>query len=173
MGNKSFPGYMVPTSSTYSMWTYNYSTNDYPWTQHDIGQPWMPNHGAGAEAIDQKLGFYLNGQIDFGTSSKTVDKMRNDTDYLPVDGMIVIDFNDHSSKNISTSSIRGNAPRVGGTMEYLAPVGGSGVLVALGGQINQQHDPWANALKGQLVRCMQTAPVAFLLTALIDRFFCR
>jgi hypothetical protein len=152
MQNQSFPTFTRPDASTYPLWTYNHRNPDSPWKQYDIGQPWMANHGAAAEAIDQGLGFYLNGQIDWGTSSSTLNNLQATTDYRPLDGMLVIDFHDYTSNNISTSDVRGGAPRVGGSMEYLASVGGMGVLVALGGQLT--HDePWANlsAADGKLV----------------------
>jgi hypothetical protein len=150
MGNDSFATWSEPESSQYPLWTYDYNTSSYPWSQYDISTTWKPNNGAGAEAIDQGLGFYLNGQIDKGTSSKTSDKLEAEVAFVPLDGMIVIDFYDFSSRNISTSSIRGGAPRVGGTMEYFSPVGENGVLVALGGQINRER-PVANLTEGELV----------------------
>jgi hypothetical protein len=149
LGNLSWPGYVDPQSSAYAIWAYDANATGYPWTQHDIAQPWRPNHGAATEATDQGLGFYLNGQIDEGTSANTLHKIGADQ-YGPLDGMLVINFYNYTSNNISTSSIRGNAPRVGGTMEYIAPIGGRGILVALGGQINQEK-PWANVSEGQLV----------------------
>lgn len=150
MGNRSFPTFSVPESSQYPLWTYDYNTSDYPWSQYDISTAWKPNHGAATEAIDKGLGFYLNGQIDGGTSSSTLNKVGPEGDFMPVDGMIVINFYDYSSRNVSTSSIRGSAPRIGGTMEYFSPVGESGVLVALGGQINRER-PVANMSEGELV----------------------
>lgn len=110
----------------------------------------MANHGAAAEATDQGLGFYLNGQIDWGTSAGTLNALKHETDYRALEGMLVIDFHNHTSRNISASGIRGNAPRTGGTMEYFPSIGGMGVLVAVGGQINQQQ-PWANMSEGELV----------------------
>lgn len=150
MGNRSFGGFTNPDASTYPLWTYDYNTSDYPWMQYDISQPWRANHGAAAEAIDQSLGFYLNGQIDWGTSPSTLNIINSTDLYRPLDGMLVINFTDHTSRNISTSKLRGDAPRVGGGMEYFPSVGGMGVLVALGGQINN-NTAWSNRTKGQLV----------------------
>jgi len=149
-GNQSFIGYSRPDSSTYSLWTYDYKTQGFPWSQYDISQPWIANHGAAAEAIDQSLGFYLNGQTDWGTSTKTLNILNSTDLYKPLPGMLVINFTDHTSNNISTSKLRGDAPRVGGGMEYFPDVGAMGILVALGGQINN-GTPWANATKGELV----------------------
>ncbi|KAF2465573.1 uncharacterized protein BDR25DRAFT_295165 [Lindgomyces ingoldianus] len=149
MGNQSFQGYSRPDSSTYPLWTYLYNASNYPWMQYDISQPWMVNHGAATEAIDQGLGFYLNGQIDWGTSTKTLG-IGNTNLYTPVDGMLIIDLVTQTSANITTPGIRGNNARVGGGLEYIAPVGGEGILVAIGGQINRDR-PVADATKGELL----------------------
>jgi hypothetical protein len=160
MGNQSFSGYTRPDASTYSLWTYNYETADYPWAQYDISQPWIANHGAAAEAIDQSLGFYLNGQTDWGTSTKTLNILNATDLYKPLTGMLVLNFTDNTSNNISTSKLRGDAPRVGGGMEYFPDVGAMGVLVALGGQINNAST-WANATKGELVSWLEIAESGF------------
>ncbi|KAF2874637.1 hypothetical protein BDV95DRAFT_337793 [Massariosphaeria phaeospora] len=152
MGNQTFEGYNSPDSAIYSLWSYTPDTLQYPWRQYDIVQPWMANHGAATEAIDQGLGFYLNGQIDWGTSAKTSNNIKSEDLYRPLDGMLVIDFGNYTSNNISTASIRSNAPRVGGSMEYFAPVGGMGILVALGGQIQPgQTQPYSNISQGELL----------------------
>lgn len=153
MGNQSFEAYAWPDSSSYPLWSYNYGP-DYPWNQYPGSTQWMPNHGAGADAIDQGLGFYLNGQIDWGTSSRTLDTFpKSEALYMPVKGMVVLDLNTQTSRNISTSKLRGDIPRVGGSMEYLPSVGRMGTLVALGGQIqpNLTAGAYANVSEGALV----------------------
>ncbi|KAH8730743.1 hypothetical protein GQ44DRAFT_605739 [Phaeosphaeriaceae sp. PMI808] len=120
-------------NSAYPLWSYTYGPN-YPWNQHATTPAWMPNHGAGAEAVDQGLAFYLNGQIDWGTSVKTR-RITGEGSYIPLSGMVILDLNTQSSKNISTAGLRGGAPRVGGTMEYIPSIGYMGALVCLGGQI--------------------------------------
>lgn len=153
--NTSFEGYAAPESSSYPLWTYDHNASSFPWDQYSVKQPWMPNHGSGADAIDHGLGFYLNGQIDMGTSSSTLGKFAdNEQDlYAPLEGMLVINLVDFTSANISTSKMKGGLPRVGGTMEYVAPVGNNGILVVLGGQIQPdvQGDQVANRSKGELV----------------------
>lgn len=153
MGNQSFEAYAGPDSSAYPLWSYIHGPN-YPWEQYALSTPWMPNHGAAAEAIDQGLAFYLNGQIDWGTSSKTRDTFTFKTEdvYVPLEGMVVLNLTTQSSKNISTSSLRGGMSRVGGSMEYIASVGGMGTLVALGGQIQPNLTGlYANVSQGALV----------------------
>lgn len=149
MGNRSFPSYTTPDPSTYPLWTYN--TTEPVWNQHDLNLPWRPNHGAATESIDQGLGFYLNGQIDWGTSTSTLNIARNETQYRPLDGMIVLNFNNFTASNISTPGIRGNAARVGGGLEYFAPIGAMGALIALGGQINTDNKYWLNSSQGSLI----------------------
>ncbi|KAF2812473.1 uncharacterized protein BDZ99DRAFT_518310 [Mytilinidion resinicola] len=149
MGNTSFLGYVAPDASTYPLWTYAYDSSDFRWDQNDIGQPWKPNHGAAAEAIDQGLGFYLNGQIDKGTDSSTKNFGNDST--LPLDGMLVIDLANSTSNNISTAAISGNEPRVGGGLQYIADVGKKGILVALGGQLSPQNVSASTSTNGRLL----------------------
>lgn len=155
MYNESFEGYVGPESSSYPLWTFNFNSSGSSWDQYNIAQPWLPNHGAGIDAIDHGVGFYLNGQIDMGTSAKTLGALKDITQslYMPVEGMLIIDLVNFSSKNISSSDLRGGAPRVGGTMEYIASVGDSGILVALGGQIQPAREGGqkANRSEGELV----------------------
>ncbi|KAF2739659.1 hypothetical protein EJ04DRAFT_286272 [Polyplosphaeria fusca] len=151
-GNRSFDGYRTPDASTYSLWTYAQNSSGYPWMQYDLSLPWIPNHGAVAEAIDQKRGFYLNGQIDWGTSTSTLNWTNVDA-YVPLDGMLILDLENQTATNISTPGIGGGAPRVGGTMEYFAPVGGMGILVALGGMVknSSQQSALLNYNHGKLI----------------------
>jgi hypothetical protein len=153
MGNQSFEAYAPPESSAYPLWSYT-AGPDYLWSQYATNQAWMPNHGSAAEAIDQGLAFYLNGQIDWGTSLKTRGTFTTEKLYVPVPGMVILDLNGdvYSARNISTTNLRGGAPRVGGSMEYIPSVGGMGVLVALGGQTQPGlTDLYANVSQGRLV----------------------
>ncbi|KAL1600393.1 hypothetical protein SLS60_006778 [Paraconiothyrium brasiliense] len=157
MYNQSFEGYLQPDSSQYPLWTYDH-TQDNPWDQHTIQQVWQPNHGAAAEDIEKGLGFYLGGQIDMGTSTKTLGKPFKDPTqnlYMPLQGMLIINLVDldSPSANISTSNMNRSTPRVGGTLDYIPAVGDSGILVALGGQIQPglQFGEIANRTKGELI----------------------
>jgi hypothetical protein len=152
MANQSFEAYASPNFSPYPLWSYTYGS-PHPWSQYPGSTAWMPNHGAAAEAIDQGLGFYLNGRIDWGTSYRTLETFpKTEALYIPLSGMIVLDLNTQSSKNISTPNLRGGAPRVGGSMEYIATVGRMGALVALGGQIQPNLTGiHANVSEGELV----------------------
>ncbi|USP76833.1 hypothetical protein yc1106_04107 [Curvularia clavata] len=155
MGNMSFETFIWPDNSVYGLWSYTYGAG-YPWARYtrDRDSPQLPNHGAAAEAIDQGLGFYLNGQIDWGSNSKTADIFPKTLDsYTPLEGMIVLDLETQSGKNISTSGLRDGVPRVGGTMEYFGSIGAMGVLVALGGQVQPSlASPFfANSSSGSLI----------------------
>jgi hypothetical protein len=152
MGNQSFEAFKRPDSSAYPLWAYTYGTSN-PWVQYSRDTEWTPNHGAATEAIDQGLAFYLNGQVDWGTTSRTIDIFPHTEDiYVPLEGMVVLDLKTQEGKNISTAGLRGGVPRVGGTMEYFASIGRTGVLIALGGQIQPDlASPFANVSAGSLV----------------------
>ncbi|ORY15499.1 hypothetical protein BCR34DRAFT_179054 [Clohesyomyces aquaticus] len=134
-GNESFPNananyYLVHYSDQYPLWSFENDTQ--VWGQYDVKQSWTPSYGAATEAPDQGLAFYLNGRTDNGTSSSTL----HDGDVqTTLDGMIVLDLVQHSSRNLSTAGIKNYQPRVGGAMQYAPGVGENGVLVALSGQV--------------------------------------
>jgi hypothetical protein len=163
MYNQTFEGKTKPdTRSAYPLWTYTPGLSpESAWNQYSSKDPMqLPNHGAGADAIDLGLGFYLNGQIDEGTSGTTaaskayLNDNHNQTIYQPLMGMMVLDLvNNNTVANISTAKLRGGVPRVGGTLEYVAPIGDKGILVALGGQIQPQNTgkDVAKIDKGELV----------------------
>ncbi|OJD36009.1 cell wall anchored protein [Diplodia corticola] len=129
LGNTSFPGWTPAESDTYSLWSYDTSTH--AWDQYDItkSSPLRPNRGSSAEAPALGLSFYLNGQIDAGSSAVAGASMNNDTEFL--DGMIVLDTVNVSSQNLSTATL-GN-PRVAGGLQFIEAIGERGALVAIGG----------------------------------------
>ncbi|KAF2642754.1 hypothetical protein P280DRAFT_468070 [Massarina eburnea CBS 473.64] len=156
MGNQSYVGKSSPEfANSWPLWSYTPGSSDSKWKQYKVGGEWMPNHGAGADATDHGLGFYLNGQIDTGTSSKTSQMADNSQEhYTPLEGMVVVDLVKLNpvSPNISTSMMKGSLPRVGGTLEYIAPVGYNGILVALGGQIQPKIEGGvAKTNEGELI----------------------
>jgi hypothetical protein len=131
-----------PDPATYSLWSYD--TSGRTWNQYDItmGSPLRPSKGASAEASDQGLGFYLNGQLDRGSSSTTT-SMENET--VALGGMVVVNMTTttKSSRNISTSTIYSESGAVGGSLTYLPLIGQKGILVAMGGvskSITEQSD---------------------------------
>ncbi|KAF2491506.1 hypothetical protein BU16DRAFT_120146 [Lophium mytilinum] len=132
-GNMSVANRSASYSQQYSLWSFDSASN--AWGQYDLKQNWRPNFGAAAEAYDQGLAFYLNGQIDVGTDQGTLD-FGNTTIYI--DGMLVIDLVRQTAVNISTTGMKDYIPRVGGALQYVPGVGDDGVLVAIGGQVDEK-----------------------------------
>lgn len=135
-----------PYADQYPLWSVDNSTQT--WDQFDIQQTFTPSYGAAAEAPDQGLAFYLNGQLDNASSTHTT-TLGNSTTYL--DGMLAIDLVRQTSRNLSTSGIRDYLPRVGGSMQYIPGVGKNGVLVTLGGKVDDQSRT-SSPTSGRLVR---------------------
>lgn len=92
------------------------------------GSPQRPNYGAYAEAPSLGLAFYLNGQLDVGSSAVS-SALGNATEHL--DGMITMDTVNQKARNASTSTL--GKPRVGGGLQFIENLGADGVLVAMGG----------------------------------------
>ncbi|CAJ2514047.1 Uu.00g021660.m01.CDS01 [Anthostomella pinea] len=128
--NTSFADWQAPTTNQYTLWGFN--TKSHEWTQYDVvlGAPERPSWGASAEAPEQGLAFYLNGQVT--NLSSAADKQGN---ALPdnLGGMVVLDLVNHEATNTSTDSVDDGNPRVRGGMVYIPQIGNMGVLVSLGG----------------------------------------
>lgn len=135
--NTSFPGWQDPVSSAYSLWSYD--TKSTRWSQYDIEKdaPLRPSSGAAAEAADQNLAFYLNGEIDRG-SSQYIGIVAGTSVFL--EGMVVIDTATKTAKNISTSEINGGRARARAQMQYVPGIGEKGALVLLGGSSFQPNE---------------------------------
>lgn len=126
MVNTSFPGYMSNNPKGAALWSYDTSTQ--AWFQFSTdNQTYRPSWGAAAEAPNLGLGFYFNGQIDeFQMTQLGPEK-------IPISGMMVVDANNHATRNISTTSITTENPRRGGSLQYLSDVGTKGSLIEMGG----------------------------------------
>ena len=144
--NTTFQGWQNTTPATNSLWAYD-DTLRQEWDQFNV-RPSSPNRsssGASAEAPDQGLAFYFNGKIDNGSSS-AIANLRSSVQTV-LDGMIVINTEDHNARNLSTSIVVGNRPRIRGQMQYVPSIGEKGVLVLLGGscqpvtQLNNSETP--------------------------------
>lgn len=149
--NTSFPGYEWPGSALYSLWSFDTvlrTWNLYSNQEVCSDAPNRPNAGAWDAAPDQGLAFYFNGQIDSGSSITTQD-LRSDS--YSLDGMIVIDTNAQTARNLSTESVVQGAPRTRGKMTYIANVGTYGILVLLGGT-SQSLQNSSDEGTGNLVR---------------------
>ena len=132
--NTSNPGFEAPTSDEYSLFSWDTNTRNV--AQFDIqpGAIWRPSAGAYAEAIDLGLGFYLEGQLNSGSSTET--QVLGDNGFQFLNGMIVLDLNAQTAMNISTAPVGTGSPRIYGFLQYIPDVGEKGILVSMGGNDN-------------------------------------
>ena len=128
--NTSFPGWQPPTPSTYTLWSYD--TRSRQWTHYNVEQsaPYRPSNGAAAEAVDQGLAFYFNGELDSG-SSQGIDIMNLTSVF--VSGMVVVNTTDQTARNLSTAQVSIDQARARGRMQYVPGIGEKGILVLIGG----------------------------------------
>lgn len=133
--NTSFPGWQGPSSQQYVLWSYDVNTKT--WNQYDISDasPWRPSSGLSAEAPDQGLAFYLNGELDSGSSFTTEDL--GDNIRVFIEGMIVINTTAQTAVNLSTADVTGAQPRTRGGMSYIPQYGEHGILILIGGTFKQ------------------------------------
>ncbi|KAL4895823.1 hypothetical protein BDV59DRAFT_144701 [Aspergillus ambiguus] len=138
--NTSFPGFKPPTSSQYTLWSYDPAEDR--WDQYDVTEdvPYSPAGGSYTEAPNLGQAFYLNGFIDSGTSNG-LEHMSNFRRYL--DGLVVIDLPTQVAMNVSTVWLR-RSPRAKGGMVYIPGAGSQGMLVAMGGVTKPTSDSSAS-----------------------------
>lgn len=128
--NVSFPGWQNSVAPTYSLWSYDPGSTQ--WSQFDVSQnaPYRPSNGAAAEAVDQGLAFYFNGELDSGSSQQL--GIIAGTNVF-VSGMVVINTTDQNARNLSTAQVSPDLARARGRMQYIPGAGEKGVLVLIGG----------------------------------------
>ena len=139
-GNLSSPYYEAPDSRPGLLWSYNPAKQS--WKSLDISgtTPVRPNHGAWVDAPNLGIGFWLNGQTDYG-SAANIGIAPNQT--RKVDGMAVVQLNGtdagggsvRQAWNVSNGNLGG--PRVGGGFTYVQNIGTKGAVVALGGLVGE------------------------------------
>ena len=130
--NTSFPGYQQPSLRVYNLWSYNIISKE--WNHYDISQgvPFnRPSSGSSSEARDQGLAFFLNGELDSGSSLETTGLGDGNTVWLG--GMIVINTNNQTARNVSTYGLSPDRPRTRGLLQYIIGVGSNGIMVQIGG----------------------------------------
>lgn len=129
--NTEFPGFRLPTTEIYSLWSYDTSSGQ--WDQYDItsASPMRPSHGLAAEATELGLGFYFNGEVDSGSSQQT--QYLGDYFKIFLEGMVIINTTSQTATNISTGAAVGNLARTRGGAAYIPNIGDSGILALLGG----------------------------------------
>ena len=126
----NFPGWQAAVAPTYSLWSYD--TKSTQWSQFDISQnaPNRPSNGAAAEAVEQGLAFFFNGELDSGSASDSGIISGNN---VFISGMVVINTNDQTARNLSTAQVSADLARARGRMQYIPGVGKNGILVLIGG----------------------------------------
>ena len=136
--NTSFPGWIPQTVSTYSLWSYSIISKK--WDQHDVTRfvPRRPSSASSAEVPDLGLAFYFNGEMDVGSAQDSGIQGKDDKVFL--EGMIVIDTQNQTARNISTKAVVGDTPRTRGEMQYVPGIGQKGVLVQIGGNQKPVND---------------------------------
>lgn len=152
--NTSFPGFIGPLPITFTMWSFD--THSHEWDHYDMSDsvPYRPSSGAYAEARDQHRSFYLNGQIDSGSSTQTM-SLSLDTKIFQ-EGMIVIDHSNQTAKNISTKGLVGDKPRTRGRMQYISGLGSHGIIVLIGGNEKNVTDTTDRSLGDLVSRILLT-----------------
>ena len=129
--NTSDPAFEPPTSDQFSLWSYDTVSRQVEQFSVSSTSPYRPSAGAYAEAPDQGLAFYLNGELDSGSSTET--QNLGDHRKFFLNGMIVIDTNTKEARNISTASVGDGQPRTYGSLTYIPGIGEDGILVSFGG----------------------------------------
>ena len=147
--NSSFPGFHSPQPAQYALWSYEISKDQ--WGQYDtsLSVANRPSSGSFAEARDQQLGFFFNGQLEKGSQVST--ESFGNTDHVFLDGLIVVNTSDHTARNLSTTAVVGDRPRARGRMQYMDDIGGRGILVQVGGK-QFRKDVQSGGDVGDLVR---------------------
>ena len=119
---------LLPTSDGYGTWTQNASDTTVPFTQPGITRPF-----GGASAQSNTTAFYLGGYA----SSRSSDKTKFLTTFVPTPGLITYDFatgawaNETQDSTLAIDNPMG--PFEWGGMEYLPKLGPNGMLVVFGG----------------------------------------
>ena len=136
--NTSFPGWTPQYVSTYSLWSYSIISKQ--WDQHDVTRfvPRRPSSASSAEVPDLGLAFYFNGEMDAGSAQDSGIQGKDDKVFL--EGMIVIDTQNQTARNISTTAVVGDTPRTRGELQYVPGIGEKGILVQIGGNQKPVND---------------------------------
>ncbi|APA09574.1 hypothetical protein sscle_05g043440 [Sclerotinia sclerotiorum 1980 UF-70] len=134
--NTSFYGYPDPTSPNQTLLSYDVTQNQWDSINVDSTIPEKPSSGSSADVPDQGLGFYFNGEINPGSSTETTSIPEGSS--VPLEGMVMLNMTDNTTRNISTSAIDTNS-RTGGILQYIPGIGenGKGILIQFGGMYRQ------------------------------------
>ena len=130
--NTSFPGFQQPALRTNALWSFNIISKE--WNHFDLALGALidrPSSGSSTEARDQGLAFYLNGEVDSPSSLDTAGL--GDGNRIWLGGMIVINTNNQTARNVSTYGLSPDRPRTRGLLQYVIGVGPNGIMVQIGG----------------------------------------
>lgn len=157
LANQSDPDWRPPGFDDYSLWSYD--TSLMTWGQYDVSYaiPRRPNWGAWTEAIPIGLGFFLNGQVDRGSSYVLYTMLEyvggtlsnaTDNQITYLGGMAIVDLVTQTARNVSTESL--GAPRVAGGLIHSPRFGKTknGTLIALGGMrsADERNNTFTNGI---------------------------
>jgi hypothetical protein len=147
MDNQTFTGWKAAQDDLWSFYTYGISDNS--WTGVDMSSYGLvrPCSGASAFSKDKGLGFYFNGEQDWGSSKQS--RALNDTVKV-LDGMVVLDLQKQTARNLSTAAVSSDQGRVRSAMVHVPLPGTDGILVLLGGG-EKSLDDLTHDWKGALV----------------------
>jgi hypothetical protein len=148
MDNTTFSGWQAAQDESKSIYSYDVAGNS--WQGSDLTSSGLirPCSGASAYSKDKGLGFYYNGEQDWGSSQQA--RALNDTIKF-IDGMVVLDLHNQSApaRNLSTAAVSASG-RVRSQMVHVPLPGSDGILVLLGGGEKPLND-FTHNWKGTLV----------------------
>lgn len=149
--NTSFPDFRAPGPAKYSLWSYDVVSNEWDHIDVSKGSANRPSSASSAEAPDQGLAFFFNGELDSGSSLET--QVLGDANKVFLEGMIVLDTKNHTTRNISTSAVSGDMPRSRGRMQYVPGIGEKGILLQIGGNqkpVNETDNTYIGNLVSEI-----------------------
>lgn len=147
--NTTFTGYQLPQPEAWSLWSYQ-SESDI-WTGFDMSSFGIhkPASGPTTYVKDKGIAVWFNGMQDKGSAAETTVL---DTTTRFLDGMVIVDLENQSARNVSTAAVSELA-RVRGGMVHVPLDGSDGVIVLLGGGEKLSSDLTHAWGKGEHVFC--------------------
>jgi hypothetical protein len=127
--NTTFSGYQLPQPEAWSLWSYQSDAD--LWTGYDMSSSGI-HRPASAPTIyvpGKGLAVWFNGMQDRGSAAETT-VLDVTTRFL--DGMVIVDLNKQTARNVSTAAVSGLA-RVRGGMVHIPLAGSDGIIVLVGG----------------------------------------
>lgn len=128
----------IRTCTDFFRWAFN--TMNHDWKSYDMTDniQHRPSAGAFSTARDQNRSFWFNGQVDSGSSIQTTNLDSSTSMFQP--GMIVINHDDQTARNISTDALVGKRPRTRCRTQWCVGLGSDGILLLIGGNHKSVSD---------------------------------